>query len=287
MQREARRTLHSLSRKYQRGIEGLDYEVIVVDNGSPEPLGEEFVRRHGENFSYLYLENAAKSPARAINAGVARAKGEALCIMIDGAHTLTPGILRYAMKAFAIYPNPVVAPRFWFTGPGQQGDTVQAGYDAEAEDKLFDSIGWPADGYRMFEIGVFISPNADWMSNFFESNCLFLRRAVFEAIGGANESFDYPGGGFLNLDMMREAVEKEGVTLVTLLGEATFHQVHGGITTNVAPAVREERVAMYREQYRKIRGREYQVPGQPIEYLGQRPNFARQQLAFKNPRVPA
>jgi len=286
MLREARRTLHSLSRKYQRDIDGLDYEVIVVDNGSSEPLGEEFVRQYGENFSYVYLENAPKSPARAINAGAARARGETLCIMIDGAHVLTPGILCYAMKAFAIHANPVVATRYWFTGPGQQGDTVPAGYDAQAEDRLFERIGWPGDGYRLFEIGVFITPNADWMSNFFESNCLFMRRAVFDAIGGANESFDYPGGGFQNMDMMRQAVDQPGITLVTLLGEATFHQVHGGITTNVPRAVREERVAMYREQYRKIRGRDYQVPERPIEYLGHRPDLARQQLAFKNPSVP-
>ncbi len=34
MRREAARTLHSLSRSYQRGIDDLDYEVVVVENGS-------------------------------------------------------------------------------------------------------------------------------------------------------------------------------------------------------------------------------------------------------------
>ena len=34
MRREAARTLHSLSRAYQQGIDDLDYEVIVVENGS-------------------------------------------------------------------------------------------------------------------------------------------------------------------------------------------------------------------------------------------------------------
>ena len=49
MHREARRTLHSLSRSYQWGIDDLDYEVIVVENGSdPEQrLGEELVAASG------------------------------------------------------------------------------------------------------------------------------------------------------------------------------------------------------------------------------------------------
>ena len=282
MRREARRTLHSLSRQYQQGIEELDYEVIVVENGSSEPLGEEFVRSFGRNFYYLPLENAPKSPARAINAGAQRARGDVLAIMIDGAHILTPKILYYASRAFQIYPNPLVAPRYWFTGPGQQGETVRDGYGPEVEDKLFERINWPSDGYRLYEIGEFIGPNNSWLSGFFESNCLFMKRTVFEAMGGANERFDFPGGGFLNLDMMREASEQEGITLVTLLGEATFHQVHGGITTNVPPELREERVEMYRKQYLEIRGREYQVPERPIEYLGHRPDFEAERLAFKN-----
>jgi hypothetical protein len=38
MARELPRTLRSLAPGYQRGIEPDEYEVIVVDNGSPAPL---------------------------------------------------------------------------------------------------------------------------------------------------------------------------------------------------------------------------------------------------------
>ena len=38
MQREAPRTILSLLPPLQRYVDGLDYEIIVVDNGSPEPL---------------------------------------------------------------------------------------------------------------------------------------------------------------------------------------------------------------------------------------------------------
>ena len=40
MAREAPRTLQSFAVPYQTGIAPEDYEVIVVDNGSPTPLGE-------------------------------------------------------------------------------------------------------------------------------------------------------------------------------------------------------------------------------------------------------
>jgi hypothetical protein len=72
MAREARRTLHSLTREYQRGIEGLDYEVIVVDNGSPEPLGEPFVRfgRTSRTFTWRTPEIARPGHQR----GAARAR---------------------------------------------------------------------------------------------------------------------------------------------------------------------------------------------------------------------
>ena len=68
MRREAARTLHSLSRAYQREIEDLDYEVIVVENGSAEDqrLGEDFVRGFGPEFRYLDLGSRRDAVARAM-----------------------------------------------------------------------------------------------------------------------------------------------------------------------------------------------------------------------------
>ena len=68
MRREAARTLHSLSRSYQHGLDDLDYEVIVVENGSDpdQRLGEEFVHAFGDEFRYLDLgAEATPSPAPA------------------------------------------------------------------------------------------------------------------------------------------------------------------------------------------------------------------------------
>ena len=41
-----------------------------------------------------------------------------------------------------------------------------------------------------------------------------------------------PGGGYANLDLFERLAVTPGVTLATILGEGSFHQVHGGTTTN-------------------------------------------------------
>ena len=63
MKREAERTLRSLSRAYQDDIEDLDYEVIVVENGSrpDQRLGAEYVRSFGPEFRYLDMGEDAPS----------------------------------------------------------------------------------------------------------------------------------------------------------------------------------------------------------------------------------
>ena len=107
--------------------------------------------------------------------------------MIDGAHVLTPGVLSFGMKALSTYAPAVVATQQWYVGPGQQGDAQQAGYDQRVEDRLFDAIDWPVDGYRLFEIGHFIGER-DWFDGIVESNCLFVPRKLLEQLGGFDET---------------------------------------------------------------------------------------------------
>ena len=141
MRREAARTLQSLSRSYQRDVQDLDYEVLVIDNGSDadQRLSEEFVSAFGPEFRLLEPDGDPQpSPTAALNAGIAASRGDALGLMIDGAHVLTPGVLHFGMKALRIYEPAVVATQQWYVGPGQQGDAQQAGYDQRVEDRLFD-----------------------------------------------------------------------------------------------------------------------------------------------------
>jgi cephalosporin hydroxylase len=56
---------------------------------------------------------------------------------------------------------------------------------------------------------------------------------------------------------------------VTILGEASFHQVHGGTTTNQPdPQERRRRVASYGVDYAERRGRPFMGPEKPVHFVG-------------------
>jgi cephalosporin hydroxylase/predicted O-methyltransferase YrrM len=271
MTREAARTLHSLTRGYQQEIDDLRYEVIAIENGSDpdQLLGEEFVRSHGDEFRYLDLgDDAQSSPVPALNEGIARARGKAIALMIDGAHVLTPGVLRYGMLGMGAYEPAVVSTQQWYMGPGQQLEAMLDNYDQSYEDRLFDEIDWPADGYRLFDIGHFIG-DRDWLDGMAESNCLFVPRDLLTQVGGFDEAFETPGGGYANLDLYERMANAPGVTLATMLGEGSFHQIHGGTTTN-QPVIEERNrhLTEYASHYRRIRGHDFRGTHKQIHYVG-------------------
>jgi cephalosporin hydroxylase len=271
MRREARRTLHALSRAYQDGIQGTSYEVVVVENGSDDDqkLGAAFVDGFGSEFRYLDLAGDARpSPVGALNRGIELSRGRALALMIDGAHVVTPGVLRFGLQGLATYAPAIVATQQWYIGPGQQSDAIDNGYDRAYEDRLFDRIEWPSNGYRLFEIGHFVG-DRDWLDGVWESNCLFVTRAQLEQAGGFEERFSLPGGGYANLELYERLGSSPDVTVCSIIGEGSFHQSHGGTTTNQADAgERRSRVFGYGQHYAELRGRAFRGPGKPIHFVG-------------------
>lgn len=276
MRREAERTLYSLSSQYQQEVDPADYEVIVVENGSSAPLEDNDLSRFGPNFKYHYLSTTSKSPVHALNVGAQMAQGDIVGLMIDGAHMLTPGVLKYTQLAFQIYANPLVAIRYFCLGPGQQYETIhKKGYNRQAEDTLLEHIGWPQQGYRLFEIGELMVPGKlGWFHPLLESNCLFVKRQVYTDLGGFEERFTLPGGGWANVDFLTRAIEYPDTTLVCVLGEASFHQVHGGTTTNVPMLEVLARNEEYRKEYTAIWGKQFSNSAVPTHYLGHMPPVA-------------
>ena len=257
MQREAERTLASLGRDYQRGADDLDYEVLCIDNGSNPPLDPDWVASFGPQFRLVRPSRLLASPCAALNEAALQARGEYLAVMIDGAHLLTPGVFQETMCAWREHPDAVVALRHWFVG-GDQRWLAMAGYTREQENRLFERIRWPANGYDLFRIGAPIGENPEpWFDGLSESNCLMLPTALYDRIGGFDEAFEQAGGGFANLDLWRRASDAASGPLVSLLGEASFHQFHDGTTTNVDDARKDLRVRAYASAYRTLRGEDF------------------------------
>lgn len=272
MEREARRTLHSLSVEYQRGISADDYEVVVVDNGSPRPFNGGTVTEFGANFSYHYMSDASESPAAAINRGAAIARSDFLGVIIDGARILTPGVLKYALLLPAMYGLPYGLTLGWHLGPDFQPRAIERGYKREIEEQLLSDIHWPSDGYRLFEISSFAGSAFDgWFRPVAESNCVFMRRATFETVGGYDERFRSRGGGLVNYDLHARLCELPSVAPVMILGEGTFHQFHNGAATGIPASQHTALWETLRREYQAIRGKEFRPSLRRSDYIGHVP----------------
>ena len=111
--------------------------------------------------------------------------------------------------------------------------------------------------------------SAGWFAPMGESNGLFMDAATWRELGGLDERFVLPGGGLANHDLFRRACELDGTQLVVLLGEGTFHQIHGGAATSGRIGWDD----MHAE-YVALRGRPYQPPQNERLYLGTVPASA-------------
>ena len=253
MRREAARTLFSLSRGFQQDVEALAYEVLCIDNGSEPPLEAAFIESFGPEFRLIRPEVVEGSPCRALNEAAAEARGRWLAVMIDGAHILSPGALREAYFALSAKPTP--------SSPCANGSSGRSalvfggGLQQAHEDVLYARIDWPNDGYQLFDISspMYESPNS-WLDGLRREQlaCSF-RRSSTGASAVSTPPFDTPGAGFANLDLFRRASEAAGA-VVGLIGEASFHQYHGGVTTNIDDAEKDSRVRAYASRYEELRG---------------------------------
>ena len=181
----------------------------------------------------------------------------------------SPGLLAKDLAASRLHERPVIGTIAFHLGPDVQMQSIRRGYDQAVEDELLTGSGWESDGYRLFGISSFAgSSRGGWFELPEESNALFLRAAHWRDIGGWDERFVTPGGGLVNLDTWARACADPEAEIIMLLGEATFHQIHGGIATNSL----EPPIAIFQEEYARLRGRPYERPTRRPVYFGNLPD---------------
>lgn len=270
MARELPRTLRSLSAPYQRDLDAKDYEVIVVDNGSPSPVPRELTEAAGRNFRLERLDPAPPSPTRAANHGLACARGDLVGLIVDGARLASPGLLAGARLATRLSDRAVITAPAFHLGESTHMRADDAGYDQSVEDELLTRCGWENDGYRLFEVSTPAgSSGRGLFGPMGESSSLFAPRQIWDELEGMDERFALPGGGLANHDLYRRACSLHDVELIVLLGEGTFHQYHGGAATSRRFSWDE-----MQSEYAALRGEAHRPPQNAPMFLGRVPRSA-------------
>lgn len=269
MKRELPRTVLSLLPPYQRGLAHDDVEIIVIDNGSSEPVRREWFPADAA-IRVERVEGGGVSPSMAINVGARLARADHIAVVVDGARMASPGLVSTALAAAGLHPKSFVATLGFHLGPKVQQVSVTEGYTREVEDRLLASVAWPQHGYRLFEIcalgascthGVLKTPS--------ETTFCVMKTSMFHAIGGYDERFIQLGGGLATFDFFRRSLEAAGEGFVMLVGEGTFHQLHYGATTQAGGVGRrqEGEVSLWDAYVREYE----QVVGHPFAFTTQIP----------------
>ena len=265
MQREAPRTISSLLPPLQQCVDGVDYEIIVVDNGSPEPLDLDdmlVASPRPVRLVRVASNHASASPVACINTAVRdHSTGDWLIICIDGARLVSSHLIRRTTDILARHPDAFTFVASRHLGPKLQKLSIAEGYNQVVEDELLDSVAWRTNLDHLYSVSVWAGAhdrNNPLLQN--ESNAFGMSRKMWDSIGGYNEGFERPGGGLCNLEIFRRYVTRGGALNVLLYGETTFHQVHNVPLKSQSGNYFAESIAEYAE----VTGESYYRPSFPF-----------------------
>ncbi len=197
MARELPRTLRSLAPEYQQGIAADDYEVIVVDNGSPVPVDDAVLAAFPGRVRSVRVDPAPPSPAHAANVGAELAEGDFVGLLIDGARMASPGLLAHALLG-AARRRPTGGRDAGLAPGDDRARGTRATRATTRPRRTVCSPTWTGSGTGTAcsrSATLAESSSRGWFAPLGESNGLFMDTATWRELGGLDERFVLPGGG--------------------------------------------------------------------------------------------
>jgi glycosyltransferase involved in cell wall biosynthesis len=274
MSRQGENTIYSLSAAHQKHVDENDYEIVVVENDSDDPMGEERAAALGKNVRYFLRHEPGVSPVPAMNFGFEQSRASYVGFIIDGARMATPRLVEFALLASRAAKYPLVIVPGYHLGQHEHHLNESSRYGADIEQRLLEQANWKDDGYALFRISCWSGANPrGFFSQFLESNCFFCRSESFEKIGRADPRFTLPGGGSVNIYLYHELARLPESELIVLAGEGSFHQFHGGVTTAEVPD-REAMLQTHRDNLKEVFGGPFKGMHREPTFLGTFPSSA-------------
>jgi len=246
------RTLVTLSPGYQQAIDVQDYEVIVVENDSDNILPNATVEALPKNFHYHLHHEVGVSPVAAMDFALERCRARYTCLILDGAQMLTPGVLYQALAILDREDDALVAVPGYHLGEEKQHQVDDPQGLLDWQEKMLQAEQWQENGYRLFRHACFSPGNKKgFLQPFMEASALFCQKRHFTEQHCADPRFDGPGGGALNLHILRRLGLYAASSIYVLPGEGTFHQYHGGVTTRSDDEL-DKRILDFKTQLQNI-----------------------------------
>jgi GT2 family glycosyltransferase len=216
-------TLIALNMQKGYGID--DYEVIVVDDGSPERLID-FVKHIPRNYrlNYIYLDRTVSScRAEARNKGIAMAKGK-IAIFIDSDMIVDENYLSEVERCFDLEENIcLISTRLYANREIEDSEILSK--------TVFNTFRFKNCNINYLENRHVVFSNSSYNANALKTPWLFvyscnmavLRKNIVK-IGGFDES--YKGWGYEDIDLGYR-LYKNGVKIVINHKLEAIHQYHG------------------------------------------------------------
>lgn len=241
MEYELQNTIKSCLPPFQQVVTTDNYRILILDNGSDDHVSYNSIVELSENIRLIKSPFKSVSPTKALNWVIRNyCDSDYLMICIDGARMFSANLLEKSFQVHSNIPNAFVYSISYHIGNRSHQELAKEGFTLDEARQFLTSINWEENSKTLLNNSVLaLSSKGGYFSSIAESNAFSVSRFLFEEIGGFDERFLTPGGGYCNLEIFQRYVHDPRTVNVCLLNEGTFHQYHGGASTGrkVSPDV--------------------------------------------------